>query len=124
MTTHGLDTVRAYFEDMLRYTNADTVTDITCPTFVTDNETDPVSTGQGKVLYDHTVGLSRGIATLEAQRGKHKGRFTHCCGFNWPKVDIAWLSLDAPDGWVHSYQRGGLGVSFPSCFATDAKRSR
>ena len=53
MTTHGLSTVRAYCEDMLRYTNAETVTRIRCPTFVTDNETDVVSTGQGKVLYDH-----------------------------------------------------------------------
>jgi esterase/lipase len=53
MTTHGLSTVRAYCEDMLRYSNAETVTQITCPTFVTDNETDVVSTGQGKLLYDH-----------------------------------------------------------------------
>jgi dienelactone hydrolase len=53
MTTHGVSTVRAYCEDMLRYTNAETVSQITCPTFVTDNETDVVSTGQGKLLYDH-----------------------------------------------------------------------
>jgi dienelactone hydrolase len=52
MATHGVSTVRAYCEDMLRYTNAETVTRITCPTFVTDNETDVVSTGQGQVLYD------------------------------------------------------------------------
>ena len=26
---------------------------ITCPTYVTDNETDHVSTGQGKQLYEH-----------------------------------------------------------------------
>jgi dienelactone hydrolase len=53
MTTHGTPTVRAYCEDMLRYSNAETVTQISCPTFVTDNETDLVSTGQGKLLYDH-----------------------------------------------------------------------
>ena len=53
MTTHGVTTVRAYCEDMLRYTNVDTANQITCPTFVTDNETDVVSTGQGKMLYDH-----------------------------------------------------------------------
>jgi pimeloyl-ACP methyl ester carboxylesterase len=53
MTTNGVSTVRAYCEDMLRYTNAETVTRITCPTLVTDNETDVVSTGQGRVLYDH-----------------------------------------------------------------------
>jgi dienelactone hydrolase len=53
MTTHGVTTVQAYCEDMLRYTNIDTAALITCPTFVTDNETDVVSTGQGKILYDH-----------------------------------------------------------------------
>jgi len=35
MATHGVSTVRAYCEDMLRYTNAETVTQITCPTLVT-----------------------------------------------------------------------------------------
>ncbi len=53
MTTHGLTTVRSYLADMLRYTNADTAARITCPTYVTDNETDLVSSGQGKVLFDH-----------------------------------------------------------------------
>jgi hypothetical protein len=53
MATHGVHTVRGYFSEMRRYTNAETVGQVTCPTFVTDNETDEVSTGQGKVLYDH-----------------------------------------------------------------------
>jgi hypothetical protein len=53
MATHGLTSVRAYCADLLRYTNADTVTQISCPTFVTDNETDTVSPGQGKALFDH-----------------------------------------------------------------------
>lgn len=53
MTTHGMTSVRAFCADVLRYTNADTVTQVTCPVFVTDNETDQVSTGQGKVLFDH-----------------------------------------------------------------------
>ena len=53
ITTHGVSGVRAYCEDMLRYTSAATVGRIACPTFVTDNETDVVSTGQGKVLFDH-----------------------------------------------------------------------
>jgi dienelactone hydrolase len=53
MVTHGLTSVRAYFADLLRYTNAGTVAEISCPTFVTDNETDEVSPGQGKVLFDH-----------------------------------------------------------------------
>ena len=43
----------ARFADLLRYTNAETVTQISCPTFVTDNETDEVSPGQGKLLFDH-----------------------------------------------------------------------
>ncbi len=53
MTTHGVSGVRAYCVEMLRYTNAETITQVTCPSFVTDNETDLVSTGQGKILYDH-----------------------------------------------------------------------
>jgi dienelactone hydrolase len=53
MATHGVTSVRAYLADILRYTNADTATQVSCPTFVTDNETDEVSPGQGKVLFDH-----------------------------------------------------------------------
>jgi alpha-beta hydrolase superfamily lysophospholipase len=53
MVTHGAPTVRAYLADMLRYTNAPTITHITCPSYVTDNETDTVSTGQGRELFDH-----------------------------------------------------------------------
>ena len=52
MTTHGLVGVRAYFRDLLRYTNEGTAARITCPTYVTDNETDTVSTGQGRLLFD------------------------------------------------------------------------
>ena len=53
MATHGVTTVRAFCADMLRYTNAETVDRVSCPSFVTDNETDVVSTGQGKILFDH-----------------------------------------------------------------------
>jgi Esterase FrsA-like len=53
MVTHGLTSVREYCRDMLRYTNEAMVASITCPSFVTDNETDTVSLGQGKVLFDH-----------------------------------------------------------------------
>ena len=53
MVTHGVSSVRAYCADLLRYTNADTVTDVSCPSYVTDNESDVVSTGQGKELFDH-----------------------------------------------------------------------
>jgi pimeloyl-ACP methyl ester carboxylesterase len=53
MVTNGTPTVRGYFNDMIRYHNKDTAAAITCPTFVTDNETDHVSTGQGKQLFDH-----------------------------------------------------------------------
>ena len=52
MVTHGLTSVRAYCRDLLRYTNEDTASAITCPSFVTDNETNTVSVGQGKVLFD------------------------------------------------------------------------
>jgi Esterase FrsA-like len=52
MVTHGLTSVRKYCRDMVRYTNEDTAASITSPSFVTDNETDTVSVGQGKVLFD------------------------------------------------------------------------
>jgi pimeloyl-ACP methyl ester carboxylesterase len=52
MTTNGVSTVRAYIGDMRRYTSRDRVAAITCPSFITDNETDVVSTGQGQQLYD------------------------------------------------------------------------
>ncbi len=52
MATHGITSVRAYCRDLLRYTNSESAAAITCPTFVTDNETDHVSTGQGKALFD------------------------------------------------------------------------
>lgn len=42
-----------YFKDMTRYHNRDTAPQISCPTYVTDNETDHVSTGQGQQLFDH-----------------------------------------------------------------------
>jgi hypothetical protein len=48
-----VSTVREYFAEMLRYSNVDTAAGITCPSFVTDNETDVVSMGQGQVLFDH-----------------------------------------------------------------------
>jgi pimeloyl-ACP methyl ester carboxylesterase len=53
MVTHGLSSVRAYCGEMRRYTNEETVEAIVCPSFITDNETDTVSVGQGKVLFDH-----------------------------------------------------------------------
>ena len=53
MVTHGLTSVREYCRDLLRYTNEETAGAITCPSFVTDNETDNVSVGQGRVLFDH-----------------------------------------------------------------------
>lgn len=53
MVTNGTPTVRGYFQDMRRYHNRDAAPKITCPTYVTDNETDRVSTGQGQVLFDH-----------------------------------------------------------------------
>ena len=52
MLTHGLTSVRAYFQELRRYTNEGTAAAITCPSFVTDNETDTVSVGQGKELFE------------------------------------------------------------------------
>ena len=52
MVTNGVADPQTYFQDMRRYTNAELAASITCPSFVTDNETDLVSTGQGQHLYD------------------------------------------------------------------------
>ncbi|HEX3565354.1 MAG TPA: alpha/beta fold hydrolase [Acidimicrobiales bacterium] len=52
MVTHGLTSVREYCRDVLRYSNRESAAAITCPSFVTDNETDQVSTGQGKALFE------------------------------------------------------------------------
>jgi hypothetical protein len=52
MVTNGVSTVREYIADMRRYTSRDQVAAITCPSYITDNETDVISTGQGQQLYD------------------------------------------------------------------------
>lgn len=52
MATHGLSSVREYFVDLRRYNCREQAPAITCPSFVTDNETDVVSTGQGQQLFD------------------------------------------------------------------------
>jgi hypothetical protein len=52
MATNGVADPQAYFQDMRRYTAAPLAPAIRCPSFVTDNETDVVSTGQGQQLYD------------------------------------------------------------------------
>jgi len=52
MVTNGVPDPQTYFQDMRRYTCAELAPSIKCPSFVTDNETDLVSTGQGQLLYD------------------------------------------------------------------------
>ena len=52
MATHGVDSPRAYFGDMRRYNCVEQAPQITCPSYVTDNETDLVSTGQGEQLFN------------------------------------------------------------------------
>lgn len=52
MVTNGVADPQAYFQDMRRYSCAELAPSIRCPSFVADNETDLVSTGQGRLLYD------------------------------------------------------------------------
>jgi pimeloyl-ACP methyl ester carboxylesterase len=52
MVTHGVTSVRSYLQELLRYSNEETAAAISSPTLVTDNETDTVSVGQGKQLFD------------------------------------------------------------------------
>jgi hypothetical protein len=49
---HSPDSPRAYFGDMRRYNCVEQAPKITGPSYVTDNETDPVSTGQGEELFN------------------------------------------------------------------------
>ena len=53
MATHGIATVQPYLRSMLEYTNAGYAERIACPTLVCDNETDPISSGQGQLLAEH-----------------------------------------------------------------------
>jgi hypothetical protein len=52
IVTHGLSGVREYLADMMRYTAHEQAPRVACPSYVTDNETDVVSTGQGQLLFD------------------------------------------------------------------------
>ena len=53
MVTHGVSTPREYISDLRGYNNVEQAPKITCPSFIADNETDVVSTGQGEELFDH-----------------------------------------------------------------------
>jgi len=75
MVTHGASSVRAYLADMLRYTNAPTIAQVTCPSYVTDNESDTISTGQGKQLYEHLTCPKRFRLFTQAE-----GAGGHCEG--------------------------------------------
>jgi len=52
MLTNGVADPQSYFQDMRRYTSVELAPSIRCPSFVTDNETDHVSAGQGQQLHD------------------------------------------------------------------------
>jgi pimeloyl-ACP methyl ester carboxylesterase len=88
MVTNGVTTVRAYCADMRRYNNIGTADKITCPSYVTDNDKDEVSPGQGKILFDHLTSPKEFRLFTEAE-----GAEGHCEGmapivfwdaaFNW-----------------------------------------
>lgn len=75
MVTHGASSVRGYFAGLLRYTNAPTISQVTCPSYVTDNEEDTVSTGQGQQLFDHLTCPKQFRLFTQAQ-----GAAGHCEG--------------------------------------------
>jgi pimeloyl-ACP methyl ester carboxylesterase len=95
MVTHGQTSVRAYFADLSRYTNADTITEVSCPSFVTDNETDQVSPGQGEVLFDHLT-CSKEFRLFT----KAEGAEGHCEGMApivfWDDAAFNWLDSLLP----------------------------
>jgi hypothetical protein len=75
MVTHGTPTVRTYLADTLRYTNAPTAAKVACPSYVTDNEADTVSLGQGKELFDRLTGQKQFRLFTKAE-----GAEGHCEG--------------------------------------------
>lgn len=98
MTTHGLTSVREYCQDLLRYTNKESAAAITCPTFVTDNETDHVSTGQGKALFDQLTCPKTFACSPrpKEQKATAKAWLRLCCGrrpstgwtASWPDMPV------------------------------------
>lgn len=75
MATHGITTVRGYLGDLRRYNCREQAPLVRCPTFVADNETDTVSTGQGQELFDALT------CTKEFRRfRKDEGAEGHCEG--------------------------------------------
>lgn len=75
MVTNGTSTVREYLVDMKRYNSREQAPSIACPSYITDNETDLVSTGQGQELYDALTCPKEFRRFLEAE-----GAGGHCEG--------------------------------------------
>ncbi len=95
MTTHGITTVQSYVGEMRNYNSRDQAPSIRCPSFITDNETDPISTGQGQRLFDALT------CPKEFRRfTKAEGAEGHCEGMA-PTVFWAaafdWLASILPD---------------------------
>lgn len=94
MVTNGVDRVREYLCDMRRYNCIDQAPKIACPSFVTDNETDAVSTGQGEELF-------KALTCEKAFRRflRNEGAEGHCEGmapivfwaaaFDWLEATVA-----------------------------------
>jgi hypothetical protein len=95
MVTNGAATVRAYCADMRRYNNIGTAEKITCPSYVTDNDKDEVSPGQGKNLFDHLTGPKEFRLFTEAE-----GAEGHCEGM---APIVFW---DAAFNWLDSLLSG------------------
>ena len=95
-----MSTVRAYVGDMRRYNCREQAAAITCPSFITDNETDAVSTGQGQKLFD-AAHLPEDVPPIPAGEGAEG----HCEGmapvvfwtaaFDWLDDDPGLTALGA-----------------------------
>ena len=88
MTTHGMTSVSGFLRTSSGYTNADTVTQVSCSGLRYRQRTNEVSTGQGKILFDHLTCPKEFRRSREAE-----GAEGHCEGmapivfwdaaFNW-----------------------------------------
>jgi fermentation-respiration switch protein FrsA (DUF1100 family) len=93
MVTNGVADPQSYFRDLCRYTSAELAPSIRCPSFVTDNETGLVSTGQGHQLYEALTcpKAFRRFARAEGAEGHCEGMAPivfWTAAFNWLEATV------------------------------------
>jgi pimeloyl-ACP methyl ester carboxylesterase len=96
MTVHGTGSVREYCRMLLEYSNEGHADAIRCPTLICDNETDPISTMQGRLLYEQLTCPKEFIRFTAAE-----GADGHCEGMG------AIVFYERAFDWLDETLRGG-----------------